>query len=154
MKLAILALIVLPSVALSSPKCEEVDALATLASEQKTEVALTLGAEWKHATYCDFGAYKVIAPTDQKSDAIMIIKGGHPFIFYQAGFGINLFQDIGNRKSAPYVTVQDWDYDGKFERLDYLVLDASGNVVGNARDKAMTGVIEVMRYKADEAKKK
>jgi hypothetical protein len=154
MKLTLFALLAFPLLAMSGPKCEEGDALKGMSVEQR-KVALALGADWlKHAMYCDFGTYQVITSADPKSDAIMIIKAGQPFISYEQGFGINLFQDLGANKVAPYVTVQDWDHDGKFERLDYLLVDAAGNVVGNARDKAMTGAVVVTSKKDDQAGRK
>lgn len=153
MKLVLVALVALPSLALSSPKCSEGDFLKMLPAEQQ-QVARALGSDWlKNAVYCDFGAYQVITSADPKSDAIMVIRNGKPFVYYEPGFGISLIQDLGTTKAAPYVTVQDWNHDGKFERLDYLLTDADGNIVGSAKDKAMTGVVEVRHTKPEKAEK-
>jgi hypothetical protein len=110
---------------------------------------LSLGGAWlRHATFCDFGAYQVITANDPESDAILVLRKGKPFVMHEPGFGINLLQDMGARKAVPYLSVQDTDHRGLFRRLDYALVDAAGNVVGNVRDKSMTGEVAITRYPA------
>jgi hypothetical protein len=154
MRRALCIALLLPSVVLSTPKCEEGDLTAKFTTEQK-EVMAALGAEWlKHAVFCDFGTYQVLTPSDPKSDVVVVLKKGRPFLAHEPGFGINLFQDFGKQKSVPYLSVQDWDHTGIFRRLDYVLVGNAGNVVGNVRDKAMTGEVSITRYKPQTDKKK
>jgi hypothetical protein len=154
MKRAICVLVILPSIVLSAPKCEEGDAAAKFTHEQK-QAMTSLGGDWlKHVVFCDFGTYQVMTTSDPKSDVIVVLRHGRLFISHEPGFGINLFQDLGKKQSVPYLSVQDWDHTGIFRRLDYALVDASGNVVGNVQDKAMTGEVSVNRYTSQQEKRK
>src|SRR5262245_27845265 len=135
MKSFLLALLAAPAIAIAEPKCATIDVAKTLSAEQ-TRILQALGGE-SNFTICDFGSYRVIVSDDPKSDSIIVIKNGQPFMSYERGIGINLFQDFGTKESVPYVTVQDYDRDGRFERLDYALVDANGKVTGNAKDKTM-----------------
>ena len=149
MRCILLALLFFPCVGTAAPKCEDGDALLKLTSEQK-QVVVSLGGDWlKHATFCDFGTYQVMTPSDPKSDIIVVLRAGKPFVLHEPGLGINLFQDIGERKSIPYLSVQDTNSNGLFRRLDYALVDAAGKVVGNVHDKSMTGEVTVTRYPPD-----
>lgn len=83
----------------------------------------------------------------QKNTDIVILQDGKLFMVNQKGFGINLFQEYANSKSHPFITVQDWDNDGKYERLDYLIIDKNGDPAGNVQDKEMTGNTKKVIFK-------
>jgi hypothetical protein len=153
MKLISCALLVVPSLALCGPKCQEGDVLKSLPKEKLDQVA-SLGGEWlQHAIYCDFGTYQVMTSADPKSGAIVVFKAGRPVVSIEQGEGINLFQDYPAKKGVPFLSVQDWDHSGVYRRLDYSLVDTAGNVVGNVQDKAMSGSVTVTKYQQKQPNK-
>ena len=143
MKRFVLAIMAVPAICFAFPNCQEGDAIPVV---RKAE-AVAIGAGWmKNAVHCDLGRYQIIVPKDEGSTEILILKNGKPFMMHQEGFGINLYQNCGESGAIPYVTVQDRDDDGIFERLDYSLVDKKGNVIGNVRDMAMDGKPKVIRY--------
>ena len=143
MKLFVLAILAIPSLSFAFPNCEEGNSIP---AERKAEV-IAIGAGWmSNAIYCDFGTYQILAPKDNSSTEIVMFKNGKLFIMHQKGFGINLFQSYGKSDPIPYVTVQDWDNDGIFERLDYSLVDNNGRVIGHVQDKQMDGNSKTTNY--------
>ena len=76
------------------------------------------------------------------------MKANQPFIIYQKGFGINLFQEYAKGKYVPYLTVQDWDQSGIFRRLDYPLVDDAGEIIGNVHDESMNGETKITKFSA------
>ena len=143
MKSAFLSLVFIPCFCVSAPKCRDVNGVPP----EKRNEAIALEAEWlAHATYCDFGTYQVMLPTDPKIDAIVVFRGHKMFVTYDRGSGINLFQDFPEKKSVLFLSVQDWNRSGIFRRLDYALVDEVGNIIGNARDADMTGSLAITKY--------
>jgi hypothetical protein len=146
MKSILCALLLVPSLGFSGPKCQEGNALKGLPKE-KLQQAAALGGQWlTHVIYCDFGTFQVMASTDPKSNAIMVFKATRPIVSIEQDSGINLIQDYPAKKGVPYLSVQDWDHSGLFRRLDYSLVDDSGNILGNAQDKIMSGSVVVTKY--------
>lgn len=144
-----LPFLLFPISSLALPVCEQGSAIP---AEQKC-LAKAVGAGWMgHAVYCDFGTFQVLAPQDDSAEAILVFKNGKMFFLSQKGFGINLFQEYFSQGSAPYLTVQDWDNDGLYERLDYSLSDNNGEVIGMVQDKIMDGNPTVILYKKQEKK--
>jgi hypothetical protein len=137
-------ILLIPTLTYALPKCESGNAT----SLKYKGIAQAMNASWmKNCTYCDFGKYQIFVPNDKNNSDIIILQDGKLFMVNQKGFGINLFQEYANSKSHPFITVQDWDKDGKYERLDYLIIDKNGDQAGNVQDKEMTGNTKKVIYK-------
>ncbi len=136
MKQIIIILLLLPSLSHAFPHCETGDALLPKYKAQ----ALSINVTWmKDATYCDFGNYQIIIPNDSSIEDIIVLKNGRLFLSKTTSLGINLWQRYGSSKQLPYITVQDWDQNDTYERLDYSIIDKNGNLLGNVHDKMMNG---------------
>jgi hypothetical protein len=83
---------------------------------------------------------------DPKSNAIVVFRAGRPVVSIEPEDGINLFQDYPAKKGVPFLSVHDWDHSGVYRRLDYSLIDAAGNVLGNVQDKSMSGNVTVTKY--------
>jgi hypothetical protein len=111
--------------------------------------AIALDSEWlDRAVYCDFGTYQLLLPSDPTLDSFHLLKANKPFVSYAKGFGINLIQEYANGKVTPYLTVQDWDESGVFRRLNYGLVDDTGEIIGDVLDERMNGQTKITKFSA------
>lgn len=143
MKIISTFLFLISPLSFANPICEVGNAIP----ESHKQIAKLIDMTWmKDAIYCDFGAYQILTPSSGKSNSIAILKNGKLFLNHENGFGINLFQSYAGKDPVPYITIQDWDKNGIYERLDYSLIDKNGNVVGNVQDEAMSGKVKIVKY--------
>jgi len=98
-----------------------------------------------HARYCDLGTYQILVPDDPRSETVLLLRRKAPFVLFEDGYGLNIFQKYSQERLVPFLTIQP-DSTGSLRRLDYLVIDGNGHTVANVRDLEMSGDTIVTKY--------
>lgn len=134
---------------MATSECAIEDLSKSLTEGQGKILKLILGDWINSAKVCNLGNYNIAVPSDEKNNSFFIWNEKGPLLYFQNGFGLNLFrQDTNNDVSNVLLTLQDRNKNGEFDRLSYQTLNNKDEVT----DLDMDGQPDLkIRHKKEKA---